>query len=101
MSKDATTPYHGFVSFQARGVVTFPRELRERLNADAPGSQLEITERPDGVFELRPMVPVPADQKWFWTDRWQGMERKADAEIAAGRVDVFDDVDSFLADLDA
>lgn len=44
---------------------------------------------------------VPADQKWFWTDRWQQMEREADADIAAGRVAAFEDVEDFLADLDA
>jgi len=31
-------------------------------------------------------VPVPAEQQWFWSDRWQEMEREADADIAAGRV---------------
>lgn len=100
MSRKSEARYHGYVSFQSRGVVTFPRELRERLNAEAPGSQLEITERSDGVFELRPMVPVPADQTWFWTDRWQRMERQAAGDVTAGRVEGFDDVDSFLADLD-
>jgi hypothetical protein len=37
-------------------------------------------------------------QSWFWTDRWQRMEREADVAIAAGRVAEFDDVEGFLAD---
>lgn len=37
---------------------------------------------------------------WFWTERWQRMEREADGEYAAGRHRVYDDVESFLADLE-
>lgn len=29
---------------------------------------------------------MSAEQRWFWTERWQTMEREADADIAAGRV---------------
>lgn len=60
---------------------------------------MEITERPDGVLEIRPTVAIPASQAWFWTKSWQKREQEADADIAAGRVTSYDDVDSFLADL--
>lgn len=93
--------YRGFLTFQARGVVAIPAALRRRLHADAPGAQIEIVEREDGVFELRPTVPIPADQQWFWTERWQAMERAADADIAAGRVETFEGVEDLLADLDS
>lgn len=93
--------YHGYLSFQSRGVVAFPAALRRRLCGDVPGVQLEVTEQDDGSFVVRPVVPVPADQAWFWTERWQAMEREADADIGAGRVARFDNVDDFLADLDA
>jgi bifunctional DNA-binding transcriptional regulator/antitoxin component of YhaV-PrlF toxin-antitoxin module len=91
--------YHGFLSFQARGVVAFPAELRRRLHADTPGAQLEVIEREDGVFELRPTLPVPADQAWFWTEGWQRMEREADEDIAAGRLGRAVDVEEFLEHL--
>jgi len=42
-----------------------------------------------------------AGQQWFWTERWQRMEREADEDFAAGRYKTFNDVESFLADLDA
>jgi bifunctional DNA-binding transcriptional regulator/antitoxin component of YhaV-PrlF toxin-antitoxin module len=96
----ASDRYHSFLTLRDRGVVTLPRALRDKLHADEAGVQLEITERADGVFELRPVVPVPAQQRWFWTDRWQAMERDADADIEAGRAERFDDVDGFLDDLD-
>jgi bifunctional DNA-binding transcriptional regulator/antitoxin component of YhaV-PrlF toxin-antitoxin module len=93
--------YHGYVAVQARGVVALPAELRRRLNLDIDGAQMEITERPDGVLELRPTVPVPADQVWFWTDRWQQREREVDEHVAAGRVVTSESTEDFLADLDA
>ena len=61
---------------------------------------MEIIEREDGVIELRPHVAVPADQEWFWTDRWQAMEREVDEEVAAGRVRRHDSLDDVLAHLD-
>jgi hypothetical protein len=42
-----------------------------------------------------------SDQRWFWSDRWQQMERNADADVEAGRTAVTDGVDEFLAELDA
>ncbi len=42
-----------------------------------------------------------AGQEWFWTEQWQRMERESDESYAASRYKTFDDVESFLADLDA
>ena len=50
---------------------------------------------------LRPQVAVPADQAWFWTERWQQMEREADDAVAAGRTTTVEGVEEFLADLDS
>jgi len=80
---------------------TRPKGVRERHHLDRPGAQVEVIEREDGVIELRPHVPVPAEQAWFWTDRWQQMEREADADIAAGRVRTHDSVEDFLVELDS
>ncbi len=80
-----------------RGTVTIPKELREGLDEN---SLLEAVRRGDGVIELRPQATVDASQQWFWTERWQLMEREADADFAAGRAATFSDVESFLADLD-
>lgn len=92
--------FRGFVTVQARGVIALPPELRRRYQLDEPGAQLEIIERGDGVFELHPVLPIPADQAWFWTDRWQQMEREADEDYAAGRAIRFDSDEAFLTYLD-
>jgi bifunctional DNA-binding transcriptional regulator/antitoxin component of YhaV-PrlF toxin-antitoxin module len=86
---------------QRRGVITLPVEVRHRLHLDEPGAQVEMTERGDGVLELRPALPVPADQAWFWTERWQQREREVDEHVAAGRVQVHESSQDFLEHLDS
>ena len=88
--------YHGFVAIQSRGVVALPKELRQRLHMDEPGAQLELTEREDGVIEMRTQMAVPVSQSWFWTKEWQQREREAEDDIAAGRVQSFDDAQALL-----
>ena len=43
--------------------------------------------------------PIKAGQEWFWSEEWQAAERQAEADIAAGRVQVFDNDADFLASL--
>jgi len=90
-----------FVTLQGRGTLVLPKGVRERHHLDRPGAQVEVVEREDGVIELHPHVPVRADQAWFWTERWQKMEREADADVQAGRTKTTDSVDDFLEELDA
>jgi bifunctional DNA-binding transcriptional regulator/antitoxin component of YhaV-PrlF toxin-antitoxin module len=89
------------ITVQARGTVALPADLRRRLHLDQKDSQIKLIEHEDGRVELVPVVAVPADQAWFWTDRWQVMEREADADIAAGRVTVVEGADELIAHLDA
>lgn len=89
-----------FVAVQARGVIAIPPAIRRRLGLDQPGTQVEVIER-GGELVLRPHVAVPADQAWFWTERWQAMEREADESVAAGAIANFADVEELLTDLDS
>jgi hypothetical protein len=65
-----------------------------------PGAQVGILERDDGVIELRAALPVPADQAWFWTEKWQLREREVDEPVAADEVAVHQSSDHFLSHLD-
>lgn len=95
-----TATWHGYLSVQQRGVIALPADVRRRLHLDEPGAQLEVTERTDGVLELRPALPVPADQAWFWKEHWQEREREVDEHVAAGRIAVHESPDDFLQHLD-
>ena len=89
-----------FVTVQSRGLIAIPTAIRRHFGLDQPGAQVEVIER-EGEIVLRPHVAVPADQAWFWTERWQQMEREAEEAIAAGRVTIVDSVEELLADLDS
>lgn len=91
-------PLH--LAVQQRGTIALPPDVRRRHLLDRPGAQVRLVERDDGVIELHPVVSVPAAQAWFWSDRWQAMEREADADVAAGRVLASGGPEAFLAELD-
>ena len=44
--------------------------------------------------------PIDPTQAWYWSDRWQRMEREADEDVRAGRVSRFEDADTLLMYLD-
>ncbi len=80
------------VEVSDRGTITLPKAFR--------GARLyEIRSREGGGFELIPQHTVDASQAWFWSERWQAIEREADAAIAAGRVRQFDSADDLLTEL--
>ena len=89
------------LTIQARGTVALPADLRRRLRLDRDNAQVHLIEHEDGRLELRPVVTIPADQAWFWTERWQAMEREADADVAAGRATVVEGIDELIALLDS
>ncbi len=91
---------HTFVTVQSRGVISIPCAIRRHYGLDKPGAQVELIERA-GEIVLRPHVAVPVDQAWFWTERWQKMEREADAAIAARDIVITEDIEHFLAELDS
>lgn len=86
------------IRLSPRGTLTIPKQLREGFSDE---TLLEAVRREDGVIELRPQMTIDASQAWFWTERWQQGEREVDEEIAAGLVQSFDDVESFIAYLES
>lgn len=90
-----------FLQLQSRGVLNLPADLRRRHGLDTPGAHVELVERDDGVIELRPRVSVPADQAWFWTKRWQRMEREVDEAVARGELITYETTDDFRAYLES
>ena len=89
-----------FVTVQSRGLIAIPTSIRRHFGLDQPGAQVEVIER-EGEIVLRPHVAVPVDQAWFWTERWQQMEREADDAIVAGGIATTEGVNEFLDELDS
>ncbi len=83
------------VEMTERGTITLPKRMR-------PASHVfEARLRPDGGIELIPQHLVDASQAWFWTERWQRMEREADADVTAGRVTQADGAAALIEELDS
>lgn len=64
--------------------ISLPKVVRERLGLK-PGDRLMVEER-DGNVVLTPAATVPKDQLYFWSKRWQEGERRAEEDLAAGRI---------------
>lgn len=68
---------------------------RWRLGDDASASDI--------VYLLQPvmgcLVEVDSDQLWFWAEKWQEGERRAEEELRTGEYESFDSMDEFLATL--
>jgi len=85
---------------RSRGQITLPRQIRERLHL-SEGDDLIFYTNESGQLVLLPAPNIDPEQAWFWTERWQKMEREADEDFAAGRFKTFDNVEDLIADLEA
>jgi AbrB family looped-hinge helix DNA binding protein len=84
---------------RAKGQVTLPAEVRMLLALDE-GDDLLIRVNEAGKIEIQQAVTVPAEQAYFWTERWQKMEQAAQADIDAGRVKRYHGVDEAVSALE-
>lgn len=87
-----------YINVRDRGQISLPAAIRKKFHLDEPGAQVELIER-NGEIVLRPMLPIPADQAWFWTKEWQEGERNADEEAAEGLGTVYNSGEEFLDSL--
>jgi antitoxin MazE len=88
-----TRQAHALVEVSARGTITLPKRFRD-------ANLYEIRPREGGGLELIPKRAIDASQAWFWTDRWQKMEREADADIRAGRIHQFESADNLISEIE-
>ena len=84
---------------RTKGQVTLPGEVRKLLSVDE-GDDLIFRIEENGQVVVEKAITIPADQAWFWTERWQRMEMEAQADIDSGRVNRYSDVDEALEKLD-
>jgi len=86
------------VRIKRKAQVTIPKRIMEALNL-RPDDELDVyIDR--GRIVLEPMIRIPKDQAWYWTEGWQKAEREADADESAGRYTEYANVDDLLADLE-
>lgn len=79
------------------GQVTLPAAIRRLLHIEE-GDYIEMRVAEEGVI-LTPKKLIDKSQAYFWTPEWQTAEREAEEDIAAGRVQQFEDVEDAIAHL--
>jgi len=85
---------------RARGQITIPSEVRRALKADVGDDLIfQIDESGNVWVQLAQMIQP--DQTWFWSERWQQMERDVQAELDSGRIHRFANVDEVVSDLES
>ena len=56
----------------------------------------------DGVYSAtadEAVILIDADQSWFWTEEWQSGERAVQADIEAGKIHSYSNVEDAIAAL--
>ena len=78
--------------------VTLPAAIRKRLGLKI-GDLLETVVKEDKIIII-PKKTIDAKQSWFWSKEWQEAEKEAEADLRAGRVKKFKNVEELIKDLD-
>jgi len=84
---------------RTKGQITVPAEIRSVLGAQEGDDLIFYTDEQNRVIVSRAQI-IPPDQAWFWSERWQRLEREAQEDIQAGRVYAFEDLESAMTTLD-
>ena len=87
------------LQIRSNGQITLPTALRRQAGLKE-GDLLEVILDENGEMHLIPKITVDRSQAYFWSQRWQEGEKEAEADIAAGRTERFENIDDTLAALD-
>ena len=82
-----------------KGQVTLPSEIRNLLGLNE-GDDLAFSLNEQGQVIITRLEVIPPDQAWFWTEQWQKVERDAQADIDAGRVNRYANIDETVSALE-
>ncbi len=78
--------------------ITLPAAIRKRLCLQV-GDIVETIVK-EGKIIIIPKKTIDTEQAWFWTREWQEAEKEAEADLKAGRVNKFKNVEELIKGLD-
>ncbi len=81
------------------GELTLPNAIRRALDIRA-GDYVQLKLIGHSVV-LTPKKVLDKNQAYYWSDEWQAAEKAADADIAAGRMKKFDNVEDLIRELNS
>ena len=85
------------VTISAKGQVALPKDVRNKLGIKA-GDQFRV-EVSGAKIVLTPVVTVPREQAWFWTDEVQAKVRASEEDHEKGNFKTYKEVNKLLGDL--
>ncbi len=77
-----------------KGQVSIPSEIRKKLGLKQ-GDKIEFTVK-DGKLIGIPVAYVPKDQMYFWSKKWQKLEKEAENDKKEGKTYEFNDANKAL-----
>jgi AbrB family looped-hinge helix DNA binding protein len=86
------------VKLRARGQVTLPGFIREKLRLEE--GSLVLVKVVDNAIVLVPQETVDKEQSWFWREKWQKLEAEAQADLRDGRVKSFGSVEELFDEIE-
>ena len=82
-----------------KGQITVPSEGRQVLGVGEGDDLLFSVDEHGRILVSRAQI-IPPDQAWFWNERWQHLEKAAQADLETGAVVEFDNIEAAIAALD-
>jgi antitoxin MazE len=70
--------------------VTIPEDVRNKIPLKV-GERVEVAARGEEIV-IRPIVEIPREQAWFWSQEWQQQIAQSMKDIEKGKVRVFKSV---------
>jgi len=70
--------------------VTIPEDVRNKIPLRV-GERVEVNAR-EGEIVIRPVVEIPRNQIWFWSQEWQEQVSQSMKDIEKGEVRAFKSV---------
>ncbi len=86
------------VRLRARGQVTLPSSIREKLRLEE--GSLVLVKVVDNAIVLVPQETIDKGQSWFWQESWQKLETEAEEDIRKGGVKSFDSVEELFDEIE-
>jgi antitoxin MazE len=85
------------VTISAKGQVALPKKIRNTLHITT-GDQFRV-EILGTKIVLTPVVTVPKEQAWFWTDAIQTKVQASEDDYKKGNYKEYTNVDELMRDL--
>lgn len=83
---------------RGRSQITLPKEVVKKMKLQE-GDSLDVVVEDDKIV-IKPVLVIDRSQAWFWSKKWQVMEKEADEDIKRGRVQKAKKVKDLIKKLD-